>query len=57
MKPPKLRITIKDYILANKRASRQIELDENRRPLTVTKIHKSKKIYSRKNKHKNKINH
>ena len=31
-------------------------LDENRRPLTITKIHKSKKIYSRKNKHKNKQN-
>jgi len=56
MKNTKLKITIKDYILANRRASRQIELDENRRPLTITKIHKSKKIYSRKNKHKNKQN-
>jgi hypothetical protein len=49
-----MKITLKDYILANKRASRQIELDENRRALTVTKIHQSKKKYSRKNKHKNK---
>jgi len=54
MKNLKLKITIKDYILANKRASRQIELDENRRSLIVTKIHKSKKKYSRKNKHKTK---
>ena len=56
MKNQKLKITLKDYIFANKRASRQIELDENRRSLTVTKIHKSKKKYSRKNKHRNKQN-
>ena len=56
MKPQKLKITLKDYIFANKRASRQIELEENRSRLTVTKIHKSKKTYSRKNKHKNKQN-
>ena len=56
MKNSKLKITLKDYIFANKRASRQIELDENRRALTVTKIHKSKKKYSRKKKHKNRQN-
>ena len=52
----KLKITLKDYIFANNKASREIELEENRRKLTLTKIHKSKKTYSRKMKHKNKKN-
>jgi len=50
-----LKITLKDYIFANKRAARQIDIEENRQKLTVTKIHQSKKKYSRKKKHKNKI--
>lgn len=49
-KKPSGKITIADYIKAVKRADREIQLENNIGWISTNKIHKSKKIYSRKNK-------
>lgn len=38
---------------AEKKVSREMELENNRAALVATKVHKSKKTYSRKQKYKN----
>jgi len=44
-----LRITEKDFLLANRRAARLEEIEAHGRPVTFRKaIHKSKKVYDRK---------
>ena len=51
MKPKKgkkLRITEADYMLAQRRASRILEIQEHGRPVSYTALHKSKKVYDRK---------
>lgn len=53
MKPKKkhktLRITERDFLLANRRAARLEEIEAHGRPVTFRKaIHKSKKVYDRK---------
>jgi len=51
-----LKITKEDIILANRRAGRIIELEENPTGWRgVHKIFKSKKTYNRKLKHKNSV--
>ena len=48
-KQKKLRITEADFMLANRRAARLEEIDENGRPASMrTALHKSKKVYDRK---------
>lgn len=45
----KLRITEKDFLLANRRAARIEEIQEHGRPVSFrTVLHKSKKVYDRK---------
>lgn len=44
------KITIKEYIKAVKKADREIQLEINPGWTAINKIHKSKKIYNRKNK-------
>lgn len=53
MRPKKkqktLRITEKDFLLANRRAARLEEIEAHGRPVTFRKtIHKSRKVYDRK---------
>ncbi|MBR0292007.1 MAG: hypothetical protein IJQ79_07725 [Bacteroidales bacterium] len=51
MKPKrkKLRITEKDFLLANRRAARIEEIEAHGHPVSFRKaIHKSKKVYDRK---------
>lgn len=43
------RITIQDYIKAVKKADRESQLETNIGLTTITKVHKSKKLYTRKN--------
>jgi hypothetical protein len=43
-----LRITQKDYLKANRRASRQEEIDVHGKPVRISAVHKSKKKYDRK---------
>lgn len=48
-KQKKLRITEKDFLLANRRAARMEEIEAHGRPVSFRKaIHKSKKVYDRK---------
>ena len=48
MKQKKMRITLKDFILANRRASRQEEIEFHGHPVQGrAMIHKSKKVYDR----------
>ena len=48
MKPKKMRITEKDYLKANRKASRQEEIESHGHPVQGrTMIHKSKKVYDR----------
>ena len=47
-KQKKLRITEADYMLAQRRAARIIELEEHQRPVSYSALHKSKKVYDRK---------
>lgn len=48
MKRKKLRITEADYLKANRRASRQEEIDSHGHPVQGrAMIHKSKKVYDR----------
>lgn len=42
-----------DYIKANRKGSREVELEHETGFTTKHKVHKSKKNYSRKEKHKN----
>ena len=48
--------SIEDYIKANRRASRNEEIDAYGHSLSFNRIWKSKKDYSRKQKHKNRFN-
>jgi len=43
-----LRITQKDYLKANRRASRQEEINVHGKPVKISAVHKSKKKYDRK---------
>ena len=45
---PKKRITMNDYVKANRTASRNAEIDDHGHPVCHKKIHKSKKVYDRK---------
>lgn len=48
-KNKKLRITEKDFLLANRRAARMEEIEAHGRPVTFRKVfHKSRKVYDRK---------
>ena len=48
-KMKKLRITEKDFLLANRRAARIEEIQEHGRPVSFRMaLHKSKKVYDRK---------
>lgn len=40
--------TQRDYIKANRRASRLAEIENHSRPVSIAGIHKSKKVYDRK---------
>lgn len=44
----KKRITEEDYIKANRKASREEEIEQHGRPIPRTRVHKSKKVYDRK---------
>ncbi len=47
--PKTLRITETDYLLANRRAARQEEIDVHGKPVSFrTAFHKSRKVYDRK---------
>ncbi len=47
--PKKLRITEKDFLLANRRAAREEDIALHGRPTSFRKaLHKSKKVYDRK---------
>ena len=48
-----MKITKRDFIKANRRGSREAELETQTGFSSKHKVHKSKKAYSRKNKHKN----
>ena len=49
MKNKKLRITEKDFLLANRRASRAEEIEKYRKQILMRSVtHKSKKVYDRK---------
>ena len=48
--------SIEDYIKANRRASRNEEIDVYGHSLSFNRTWKSKKDYSRKQKHKNRFN-
>ncbi len=49
MKQKKMRITEADYLLANRRASRQEEIQAHGHPVqSRCMVHKSKKVYDRK---------
>ncbi len=43
------KITIQDYIKAVKKADRETQLETNIGFTAITKVHKSKKLYNRKN--------
>ena len=50
MKHKKFKITIEDFLKANRKAAREEEIEKYGKPIIFkTKIHKSKKVYSRKN--------
>jgi len=49
-KKNKKKITLEDYIKAVKKADREIQLENSVGWTSVTRVHKSKKIYNRKNK-------
>lgn len=44
----KTRITLKDYITANRKVSREMEIAEHTHTIPHHNIHKSKKLYNRK---------
>ena len=47
-----MKITKEDYIKANKKADREISIEDSTGFVSTHKIHKSKKSYTRKKKHK-----
>ena len=58
MKNKKLRITEKDFLLANRRASREEEIERYGKQILIRSItHKSKKVYDRKRLKKAGINY
>ena len=58
MKSKKLRITEKDFLLANRRASRAEEIERYGKQILMRSItHKSKKVYDRKRLKKAGINY
>jgi len=42
------KITQEDYIKANRKASREAEIEMHSRPVRINRVHKSKKAYDRK---------
>ena len=44
----KMRITQRDYIKANRKASREAEIENHTRPVNFCRVQKSKKVYDRK---------
>lgn len=46
------KITDRDFIKANRRASREEEIEKHGKPVKIGGVHKSKKVYTRKDKHK-----
>lgn len=44
----KMRITREDYLKANRKASREEEIEAHGHPLRIGGVHKSKKVYDRK---------
>ena len=44
----KKRITRDDYIKANRKASREEEIEAHGHPISFKRVHKSKKVYNRK---------
>ena len=42
------RITARDYIKANRKASREAEIGNHGRSVSFCRVHKSKKVYDRK---------
>ena len=42
------KITQEDYIKANRKASREAEIEQHSRPVRFNRVHKSKKAYDRK---------
>lgn len=53
---PKMMITKLDYLKANRRGSREAELENSTGWKSSHKVHKSDNIYNRKKKHKKAIN-
>ncbi len=45
----KAKNTLKDYIKANRKACREAEIDEHKHAVSRHRVHRSKKIYDRKN--------
>lgn len=43
-----LKITLKDYLRANRKAAREAEIAVFGCPVKIDRIHKSKKVYNRK---------
>ncbi|MEG1076845.1 MAG: hypothetical protein RSD89_07080 [Mucinivorans sp.] len=43
-----MRITQRDYINANRRASREAEIENHTRPVNFCRVQKSRKVYDRK---------
>lgn len=43
-----LKITARDYLKANRKASREAEIGDHGRPVGFHRVHKSKKAYDRK---------
>ena len=44
----KKRITQDDYIKANRKASREAEIENHGHPISYKRVHQSKKVYNRK---------
>ncbi|MEG0519259.1 MAG: hypothetical protein RR555_10410 [Bacteroidales bacterium] len=44
----KMKITQRDYIKANRKASREAEIENHTHPIHFKRVHKSKKVYDRK---------
>ena len=44
----KMKFTQEDYLKANRKASREEEIEKHGRPVSFNRIHVSKKVYNRK---------
>ena len=42
------KFSLRDYIKANRKASREAEIENHTRPVNFCRVHKSKKVYDRK---------